>query len=758
VKAIAVGEDGTVYVGGNFTRMGPQTGGGVPVSATTGEPRARFPAVNGGVGVAVPDGSGGWYIGGQFSRAGGQPRANLAHVLADGTLDPAWTPSATFDGKPDFAGVQALARVDDVIYVSGGFNRLGGVDRGGLGAVDATGKVTDWAPTVGGIGVSCLLAHRGTIYLGGDFSEVNGEARMSLAAVDTSGALTVWNPGASSPYNYMDAMVSSLAIDGDTVLVGGWFSVVGGQPRTALAALDRRTGVPTSWAPNVELPSDPFGPRVNSLWVEDGTLYVGGTFAAVEGQARPGLAAFDPAGALTHWAPALDGRPVYSVSARGGTIYAAGAFRRVEGQARTHFAAFDLSGALTPWNPDPDENPWWGTLVAASGNTVYVGGTFRWLGSRTRRAGLAAVDPAGRVTDWNPGVTGAVVPGEGSEVNSGSVLALAVVRGTVYAGGTFTVVGGQPRSNLAAVDTSGVVTEWNPAPDGPVYAFEASETGLTIGGHFHRVGDVERTHLAAFDTSGRLTSWAPAPNAYVTALVRDGSTLYVGGYFNAIGNSARSTVAAFGADGTLLPWSPEITGTFASFALPSWSAPSINGVSRWIEASGSPGVAGIAARGGLVYLAGDFAQVGGVDRRGLAAVDSTGAPTPFHVEVPAASPENPVFPPRALQWGFDQVLAGATVFPFPGSTIPGTVLIADPRSPAQGSSAAIFAVPHDWYLSGGLVWELRGGWPLAEAVGVHGEIAYVGGAFRGIRPLPRWSLAAIGRDGGLTDWDPNAAP
>lgn len=40
VKAIAVGDDGTVYVGGNFTRMGPQTGGGVPVSATTGEPPA----------------------------------------------------------------------------------------------------------------------------------------------------------------------------------------------------------------------------------------------------------------------------------------------------------------------------------------------------------------------------------------------------------------------------------------------------------------------------------------------------------------------------------------------------------------------------------------------------------------------------------------------------------------------------------------------------------------------------------------------
>src|SRR5262249_43081625 len=79
----------------------------------------------------------------------------------------------------------------------------------------------------------------------------------------------------------------------------------------------------------------------------------------------------------------------------------------------------------------------------------------------------------------------------------------------------------------------------------------------------------------------------------------------------------------------------------------------------------------------------------------------TGAPTPFRLEVPSA-PENPVFPPRALHWGVDEVLAGATVIPFPGSTTFSTVLIEDPRFPAQGSSRATFAVQHDWYLSGGL--------------------------------------------------------
>jgi hypothetical protein len=34
----------------------------------------------------------------------------------------------------------------------------------------------------------------------------------------------------------------------------------------------------------------------------------------------------------------------------------------------------------------------------------------------------------------------------------------------------------------------------------------------------------------------------------------------------------------------------------------------------------------------------------------------------------------------------------------------------------------------------------------------------VGGAFRGLEPLRRWALAAVDRDGRLTDWNPNVAP
>ena len=44
------------------------------------------------------------------------------------------------------------------------------------------------------------------------------------------------------------------------------------------------------------------------------------------------------------------------------------------------------------------------------------------------------------------------------------VLALALAEGTLYVGGTFATIGGQPRNQLAALDAAtGTVTPWDPA-------------------------------------------------------------------------------------------------------------------------------------------------------------------------------------------------------------------------------------------------------------------------------------------------------
>ena len=56
---------------GELSRIGPATGSGMPIDTATGKPSGVFPKVNGYVTAVAPDGTGGWFIGGSFTRVGG---------------------------------------------------------------------------------------------------------------------------------------------------------------------------------------------------------------------------------------------------------------------------------------------------------------------------------------------------------------------------------------------------------------------------------------------------------------------------------------------------------------------------------------------------------------------------------------------------------------------------------------------------------------------------------------------------------------
>src|SRR5262245_52131028 len=76
----AVVSGNTLYIGGEFTRVGPATGSAVPVDAVTGLPPASFPRTNGAVTAVVPDGAGGWFIGGGFTEVDGIFRLGIARL------------------------------------------------------------------------------------------------------------------------------------------------------------------------------------------------------------------------------------------------------------------------------------------------------------------------------------------------------------------------------------------------------------------------------------------------------------------------------------------------------------------------------------------------------------------------------------------------------------------------------------------------------------------------------------------------------
>ncbi len=597
----------TVYVGGTFARVGAPSGCAVLLDSATGLP-VTLPKVDGVIMTSISDGSGGWYFGGMFRHVGGQPRTNLAHLRADGSLD-AWNPVAN-------GPVVALAAVGNAVYAGGSFTSVGGVPRPYLAAISpVTGRPLEWFPQPNAP-VSALLCSGVVLYAGGSFTSIGGQPRSHAGAVYFSGSAlaTGWAPNAN-------ADVGTLMLDGGLVYAGGSFTTIGGQLRSYVAALDPATGAATAWNPGADN-------LVFTLAADAGAIYAGGAFTVIGGQSRPNLAALGRAtGAATAWAPNADGT-VNALAVGGGLVYVGGTFANIGGQARNNLAVVSATtGLASGWNPDPDATV---SALGVYGSTVFAGGTFTCFAPQPRAA-LAAFDAvSGRLLPWNPG-------------SNGSVLALAASGGTVYAGGSFTTIGGQPRNRIAALDSvSGLASAWDPNANNTVRTLLVNGTRILAGGNFTSIGGAARGRIAALATgTGLATTWNPNASGAVYAIATDGTSFYAGGSFASIGGQARSGLALLnGTTGAAsATWNPAPNGTvysllvnglalyvggaFTQIALV--SRPRLGAINlatqqltAWAPAPDDVVYALALFGTSSVYAGGAFTQVGGLTRHNLA--------------------------------------------------------------------------------------------------------------------------------------------
>jgi len=629
----------TLYIAGAFNTVGPNTGGGVPLHPLTGDPVAGFPRVAGAVRVVISDGADGWYIGGTFVAVGGQPRKNLAHILAGGRV-------ATWAPNPD-EEVEALLLDEGVIYAGGRFHQIGGKSRDYVAAIDpGSGEVTDFNPQPDGQ-VRTLMSHAGRLYVGGEFASVGQQPRHGVAEFDrATGEATGWDPDANFFGN--PASVHALAALGDTIFIGGSFSNMGASQRTNLASVSSTSGAPTDWNPVVTGPNDSYygAPYVRTLLVREHTVLVGGHYTGIAGQVRNGLAEIDClTGAATAWDPSPGpyGADVMGIALAESTVVVGGSYFSIGGQPRNLIGEVSLATALaTNWNPHAND---FGVFaVAASPSAIYVGGSFTSLTRQwVPRRGLAALDvTTGAVKEWNPNPNGLIT------------YSLAIAKGHVYVGGHFSMVGGQERYGLAALDTlAGLATDWNPITDNVVTSLAVSGDTLFAGGLFATLGGVPRNRLASYDlNTGQLTTWDPSPNDDISQIVIGNNKAYVCGYFHLIENQTRNGIAAFDlTTGSLAPWNPNPDRNVNAIAL---TGNTVFAVGPFDHAGGQPrtGVAGIdsetglatdfradinsravyavAALGDTVFVGGDFTVIGGVRRQALAALDvHSGAVLPW---------------------------------------------------------------------------------------------------------------------------------
>jgi hypothetical protein len=310
-----------------------------------------------------------------------------------------------------------------------------------------------------------------------------------------------------------DGQVWGIAQVGGTIFIGGAFTMVGGQPRNNLAAIDVSTGSVTSWDPNTN-------GVVYALAVgSDGSIYAGGKFDTVGGLTRKQLVKLDnDTGAVnTSWRPKAANGVVRALAVGNGQVYLGGTFLKVNGTPRNRLAAVDeATGTLQGWNPDANNTV--RALDIGSDGTTYAGGNFTGVGGAARNF-VAQLDPSsGAATAFNAAI-------------SYPLIALSVVGENVYFAGS----GGG--GTVGAHNAITGARLWSVGTDGDVQGIDASETTVYAGGHFDKIKDGDATprrHLAAFDAaSGALQPWDPRPNGPYgvgPTLVRDDALLIGGGF------------------------------------------------------------------------------------------------------------------------------------------------------------------------------------------------------------------------------------
>ena len=536
---------GNVYIGGRFTSVG-----GTPAVGIAKWDGTTWSALGTGVGAfgevkAIAVSGSDVYIGGAFFFAASNGNAkNVAK----------WNGSSWSALGAGLGGgthlVEAVAVLGSDVYFGGNFNVADG--SGAEGIVRWNG--TAYSPVGGGIfgQVSSIVASGGLLYVGGNITPT---ATNSAGLLKWDG--TTWSTMGLS----LNSIVETFAISGTNIFVVGSIRI--GAASSTVGRFNASTWTPLGGT---------FSGIAKSAAVFEGDLYVGGQLSAngfnnivrwtgtTWATVGPGLTG----GAFN--TPSVNGMAV-----RGDTLVVGGSFTN-SGNVGAKNIALLSSGVWSGFQGTGIDAP--ANAIAVSGTDVYLGGSFVTAGPVT----------ANKIVKWNSltntwSALGSGISGFNTE--NSSISAIAVAGSKVYAGGTFSTIGGISANNIAVWDG----TAWAPLGTGVnarVTAIIAKGDEIYVGGAFATAGGVAANRVAKWNG----TSWSGlgasiVPND-VTGMTFLGNDLYVGSGTTTVANPAY----------------------FAKFDGTNWTALGAD--------LGDRGVSSVAAWGPDVYVSGGFNMINGV--------------------------------------------------------------------------------------------------------------------------------------------------
>ncbi|WP_395791073.1 hypothetical protein [Aquimonas sp.] len=557
VLAVAVAADGSVWIGGEFT-------------AVDGQPRAQIArlspqgALQPGVGVtAAPNGSvnallvqadGSVILGGAFTRVGGVDRGRLARLGTDGRLDLAYAVGAGADGR-----VRALAqRADGRVWVGGEFSSFDAQGAARLTLLDSAGRAVPLPlplpPALSGAVRALRLDRAERLWVGGQFSTEPQGALRGLVRLSEDGRLDA----EIDPQVQGGSGVHALAIDEvDRLLLAGDFDRVAGSTMGGFARLLADGSLDGSFEPDA---LDTRGARA-LVRQADGGLLVGGDFSTVGGVLQRGLVRFDEEGLRER--PLLNGAFVHGIANALALdahkrVVLAGGFNRVNGEMRDSLARWSRDGVLDRTFGVSSGLTRTGAFAQAFAQwldydgSALLAGEFNRVGAQVRE-GFARIDSNATVLPPFAAVAVSSAP---------EVLGLSRdAQGRWLVHGLFTSINGVPRPSLARLFANGSVDpSFAPAGGNALRMTAArvlSDGRVLVAGLFDQYNDQPRRGLAMLTSDGQLAQGFDVPGGVDGTidliLEMDDGRLLLGGDFSAIGGEPRRHLVRLLPDGQFDP-------------------------------------------------------------------------------------------------------------------------------------------------------------------------------------------------------------
>ena len=548
INAIASDGNGNIYFGGEFNNIQGMPANGIAKWNGTSW-SALGSGINGDI-FAIAISGNDVYVGGSFNVAVSDGMArNVAKW--DGTQ---WTRLGNGLGGGTHL-VRSIAVYGGEVYIGGNFNTADGSPSNGI--VKWNGTAYSALPIAAG-DVRALAVNNGSLYAGGFVAPTTGS---SVGILQFDG--TTWTAlGAAA-----NTSVTAIAFSGNDVYVVGDIRLTG-QPNSQAAKFDG-----TAWTRMAGVFS---GGIMNAVAIHQGELYVGGSMTdppnAFNSIARWNGTSWVGVGSGGTGNGVLGGTSVservMSLASIGGTLYVGGNYTMAGGQGARNISKY-ASGTWTPFSGTGLD----GTVsaIAVSGNDVYVGGNFSSAGTAT----------AGKIAKWN-NLTGTwTALGTGIVGDNTSIQAIAVVGNKVYAGGTFTSIGGVSANNIAVWNG----TTWSAMGTGAnatVRVIIARGDELYIGGDFTSAGGQVANRVARWNGSSWNGLGSTILPTSVVSMAFKGNDLYVTTPTTTVANPAY----------------------FSKYDGTTWTA--LGGD------LGDRGVSSVAVIGDDIYVSGGFTTINGV--------------------------------------------------------------------------------------------------------------------------------------------------